>query len=201
MLVISVARGDEVVAQGNACEAKVLVEVWKVVLEDERNAVGHDLLNDRQVMPGRAWAEDLVRSFSLDLPKRLSPGLQRGRIGVHQPPGLDLAVRIADQLPEMNLLGHVLKQVAVFRFALSQGLRGRLALDGEQGLRLRRGGAGAGGQASVLQAINAPAQQEDHYAQPIGWIRQGELACRLNPEVIGQYRRQGRRQQARTRPP
>ena len=44
-------------------------------------------------------------------------------------------------------------------------------------------------------------QQEDRQGQPIGRLRYGELARRLNPEVISQYRRQGRRQQARTPAP
>jgi hypothetical protein len=35
-------------------------------------------------------------------------------------PGLDLTALVADDLPEVNLLGHVLQQVAVFRLALLQ---------------------------------------------------------------------------------
>ena len=122
------AGGDEVLPERNAGKSEVFVEIGKVIFEGIRNAFSHDLLHDRQVMLRCAGTEDLVRGLALDLLERVTPGFERWRVGIHESPGLDLTARVADELPEMHLLGHVLEQVPVFRLTLPQGLLGMLAL-------------------------------------------------------------------------
>jgi hypothetical protein len=76
----------------------------KIVFEGVSAPFGHDLLHHGQIMLRRARTENLVRRLSLDLVnRRPPPGLQRGRVGVHQTPGLDCSGPIADQLPVVYL--------------------------------------------------------------------------------------------------
>ena len=101
-----------------------------------------------------------------------------------------------------DALQHRFCQQPVALFTLPQRLRRRFALGGQQSLRLCREGSGAG----AMQGLGDPSdhrtgQHEEHQPQPIGRLYYGEPARRLDPEVIGQYRRQSGRHEARARPP
>ena len=126
---------DKVIAQGDACEPEIFVQIAEVVFEGIRNAFGHDLLHDRHVVFRRSRAEDLICGLALDSFERLAPSLERWRVGIHQSPCLYPAFFIADKFPEMHLLGHVHEQIAVLLFALFQRLLSLLALSDVMGDR------------------------------------------------------------------
>jgi len=60
----------------------------------------------------RAGPEYFIRGFPFDLFDGPAPGCQGRGIGIYEAPVRDLAVFIADKLPEMDLFGDVVEEIA-----------------------------------------------------------------------------------------